>query len=121
MASRPKQPEPRPAPRLYLITPPIAEAGELAPALTDALASAEIAAVLLRLADSNERTLVDRVQALAPIAQNAGAALLLDGHVDLEARSGADGAHLDGIDKFSAALGATIFYWLIARRNRPDE
>jgi thiamine-phosphate pyrophosphorylase len=37
------------------------------------------------------------VKALAPIVQNAGAALLLDGHVELVARGGADGAHLTGI------------------------
>src|SRR5262249_21488832 len=36
--------------------------------------------------------------------QNAGAALLLDGHVDLVARAGADGAHLSGIKALEEAL-----------------
>jgi thiamine-phosphate pyrophosphorylase len=36
--------------------------------------------------------------------QDKGAALLLDGHPDLVARGGADGAHLAGIEAFNAAL-----------------
>ena len=105
MASREKQAEPRPAPRLYLITPIVADAAEFSPRLADALADAEVAAVLLRLAHGDERTLINRIKAIAPVAQNAGAALLIDGHADLVARGGADGAHLNGIDAFNAALG----------------
>src|SRR5205814_1785922 len=49
------------------------------------------------------------VKALAPAIQNAGAALLLDGqvldgHVELVARGGADGAHLSGIAALEDAL-----------------
>lgn len=36
--------------------------------------------------------------------QNKGAALLLDGHVELVARAGADGAHLTGLTAFTEAL-----------------
>jgi thiamine-phosphate pyrophosphorylase len=104
MASRPKQTEPRPAPRLYLITPPVGDANEFAPQLTAALASAEVAAVLLRLADGDERSLINRVKTLAPLAQDKGAAVLLDGHADLAARGGADGAHLAGPDALAAGL-----------------
>jgi thiamine-phosphate pyrophosphorylase len=104
MASRPKQAEPRPAPRLYLITPPVTDGGGFAATLTAALGAADIAAVLLRLADGDERSLINHVKALAPSAQGRGVALLLDGHPDLVARGGADGAHLTGIDAFSAAL-----------------
>ena len=103
MASREKQAQPRPTPRLYLITPIVGGAADFAPQLTDALAGADIAAVLFRLADSDERALINRIKALAPIAQDAGAAFLIDGHADLVARSGADGAHLTGIDEFNAA------------------
>jgi thiamine-phosphate pyrophosphorylase len=106
MASREKQAEPRPAPRLYLITPVVTDAGEFAPLLTDVLAAADIAAVLLRLAESDERALINGVKTIAPIAQHAGAALLIDGHPDLVARGGADGAHLTGIAAFNAALAA---------------
>ncbi|HVV78971.1 MAG TPA: thiamine phosphate synthase [Pseudolabrys sp.] len=104
MASRPKQAEPRPAPRLYLITPPVTDAAQFASELTAVLGAADIAAVLMRLADGDERTLINRVKALAPVVQDKGAALLLDGHPDLVARGGADGAHLAGIDAFNAAL-----------------
>src|SRR5215813_9646307 len=104
MASRPKHPEPRPAPRLYLMTPPMAEPSTFSKHLSSALDAGDIAAVLLRLADADERTLINCVKTLAPSIQNKGAALLLDGRADLVARGGADGAHLGGITDFTAAL-----------------
>jgi thiamine-phosphate pyrophosphorylase len=104
MASRPKQAEPRPAPRLYLITPPVTDAAQFASELTAVLGAADIAAVLMRLADGDERTQINRVKALAAVVQDKGAALLLDGYPDIVARGGADGAHLAGIEAFNAAL-----------------
>jgi thiamine-phosphate pyrophosphorylase len=62
--------------------------------------------VLLRLSPGDERTLTDRVKALAPLVQDHGVALLLDGAPDLVAGSGADGAHLTGIDALPAAVPA---------------
>jgi thiamine-phosphate pyrophosphorylase len=103
MASRPKQPNPRPAPRIYLVTPPLAEAASLTAGLRAALAAADVAAVLVRLAEADERTLINHAKALAPAVQDNGAALLLDGHPDLVARSAADGAHVSGVDVFAAA------------------
>jgi thiamine-phosphate pyrophosphorylase len=76
----------------------------LAGLLAEALSAADIAAVLLRLPDAEERRQVDHVKALAPAVQDKGTALLLDGHPHLAARAGADGAHLDGVDTFKAAL-----------------
>jgi thiamine-phosphate pyrophosphorylase len=104
MASRPKQAEPRPQTRLYLITPAIADAAAFAPQLAAALEAADIAAVLLRLASGDERALINRVKQLAPICQEHDAALLLEGHSDLVARGGADGAHLTGVQAFTEAL-----------------
>lgn len=104
MASRPKQAGPRPAPRLYLVTPPVADARAFSAQLAEALGAGDVAAVLLRLSEANERTQISRVKALVPVAQEKGAALLLDGYADLVARSGADGAHLSGIAAFTAAL-----------------
>lgn len=86
------------------MTPPIANAPTFSAQLASALDAGDIAAVLLRLAASDERTLINRVKALAPSVQDKGAALLLDGAVRLVARSGADGAHLSGIADFTAAL-----------------
>ena len=106
MASQRKPAEPRrPAPRLYLVTPPADDVARLADGLADALAAGDVAAVLLRLPDADERTLITGIKTLASIVQARDAALLLDGHPELVARSGADGAHLTGIEAFSAAVG----------------
>ena len=103
MASRAKSTGPRhEAPRLYLMAPQ--DSGGLAERLTESLAAADIAAVLLRLPDIDERGRVNRVKALAPMVQDKGAALLIDGHPELAARAGADGAHLGGIEAFRTAL-----------------
>ena len=72
--------------------------------LAAALAAGDVAAVLLRLAEGDERTQINRAKTLSPAVQDKGAALLLDGHADLVARAGADGAHLTGIAEFTAAL-----------------
>jgi thiamine-phosphate pyrophosphorylase len=102
LASKPAPP--RPLPRLYLATPPVDDPQALLGVLPDLLNAADIAAVLLRLKPSDPRTLISRIKALAPAIQDKGAALLLDGHVDLVARAGADGAHLSGLEAFEEAL-----------------
>ena len=104
MSSRPKQPEPRPAPRLYLVTPPVSDTQVFSGLLAAAMAADDVAAVLLRLAEADERTQINHAKALAPIVQDKDAALLLDGHVELVARAGADGVHATGIDVFSDAI-----------------
>jgi len=104
MASRPKQADPRPAPRLYLLTPRVEDASAFSAPLAAALAAGDVAAVLLRLAEADERTLINIAKTLAPVAQDKGVALLLDGHADLVARAGADGAHLTGMAEFGAAF-----------------
>ncbi|HEX8665976.1 MAG TPA: thiamine phosphate synthase [Beijerinckiaceae bacterium] len=90
---------PEPTARLYLVTPPIADADAFAPRLAEACAAGEVAAVLLRLEAADERTLTNRVKVLAPAAQDGGAAVLVSapGEVDLAAvaaRGGADGVHV---------------------------
>src|SRR6185437_12710182 len=99
-----KPASPRPVPRLYLVTPVVDDASALVSSLPGLLAGADIAAVLLRLAMTDQRTMIARIKTLAPAIQNAGAALLLDGHVELVARANADGAHLTGIAALEDAL-----------------
>jgi thiamine-phosphate pyrophosphorylase len=70
------------------------------------LAEADVAAVLVRLKETDPRSMISRVKALAPAIQGSGAALLLDGHADLVARSGADGAHLTGIEAMQEAMAS---------------
>jgi len=86
------------------VTPQAGDPDGLRDALAGALAAADVAAVLLRLAAADDRTLINRAKALAPAVQDQGAALVLDGHPEIVARAGADGAHLAGIDALNAAL-----------------
>jgi len=90
--------------RLYLVTPELGETAAFARDLDAVLGSADIAAVLLRLADADERALVNRAKAVAAAAQRRDVALLLDGRVEIVGRAAADGAHLTGIEAFTAAL-----------------
>lgn len=92
-----KPPPPRPAPRLYLATPVVDDPAALVAELPGLLASADVAAVLLRLKEADQRTMISRIKALAPPVQKTGAALLVDGHAELVARGGADGAHLSSL------------------------
>jgi len=93
--------------RLYLVTPPLGEAGaiaddSMASDLADALNTADIAAVLVRLEDGDEAALLERVKTLRILIQSNGAALLLDGHAGLVARAECDGVHLTGTDALKA-------------------
>jgi thiamine-phosphate pyrophosphorylase len=87
-----------PSARLYLVSPLIQDEEAFAPHLAEACAAGGIAAVLLRFAAADERTLVNHVKTLAPVAQEAGAAVIVtaEGETDLAAmalRGGADGVH----------------------------
>jgi thiamine-phosphate pyrophosphorylase len=96
----------RPRPRLYLFTPHIDDAASFADGLDAALTAGDVAAVLLRLRDADERTLVNRAKSIAAVVQRRDIALLLDGRPDIVGRTGADGAHLTGIAALQSALGA---------------
>ena len=102
MATKPVPP--RPAPRLYLATPEVDEPAQLVADLPGLLAAADIAAVLVRLRATDQRTMISRVKALVSIIQKAGAAVLIEGHAELVARAGADGAHLIGIAAMEDAM-----------------
>ena len=73
---------PRPVPRLYLATPVVDDPSSLIPGLPALLSADDVAAVLVRLAPTDQRTMIARIKALAPAIQNSGAALLIDGPVD---------------------------------------
>lgn len=113
MATRPKHPEPRPQPRLYLMTPRLSDAAAFAAPLEAALAEGNVAAVLLRLTDADERTQINRAKVLSAVAQQSGTALLIDGMPHLVARSGADGAHITGIEAVTAALASLKPDWIV--------
>jgi thiamine-phosphate pyrophosphorylase len=90
--------------RLYLVTPRLDDTTSFVRDVEAALDAADIAAVLLRLAESDERTLIGRAKAIASTVQRRDVALLLDGHPGIVARVDADGAHLSDIESFTAAL-----------------
>ena len=70
----------------------------------DAMAGADVAAVLLRLADADERSLINLVKEIAPAVQGRDVALILAERADLVARSGADGAHLGNVEALKEAV-----------------
>jgi thiamine-phosphate pyrophosphorylase len=94
----------RPLPRLYLATPEVDDPAPWLARLPQLLGQADVAAILVRLKPADQRTMISRIKALAPAIQDKGAALLIDGHVELVARAGADGAHLTGIEAMEEAL-----------------
>jgi thiamine-phosphate pyrophosphorylase len=96
----------RPRPRLYLVIPELEDTAALVAAMDRVLQAGDIAAVLLRLNDGDERTLIKRAKSVGSAVQSRDIALLLDGRPDLVARAGADGAHLTGIDALRGALPA---------------
>lgn len=94
----------RPQPRLYLVTPELDDAATFAAALDPVLAAGNVAAVLLRLKEGDERRLINRAKSVIAAVQRRDIALLLDGRPELAARAGADGAHLAGIEALRDAL-----------------
>jgi len=93
-----------PRQRLYLVTPAVSDPARFAGELEPALGAGDIAAILLCLADDGERALIERTKHIASVVQGREVALLLDNRPEIVARAGADGAHLSGVEKFSAAV-----------------
>ena len=93
-------------PRLYLVTPPLGDPTAFLRDLGAVLDAGDIAALLLRLEPADERALINRAKSVAAVVQRRDVALLLDGHHELAARAGADGAHLFGIAALTEAIGA---------------
>jgi len=98
MAKTPVVPE-RPPCRLYLITPPaIPDLAAFARDLEAALAAGDVAALQIRLKDSDDAAVLAAVAVLKPVAQARGVAVILNDRADLAARSGCDGVHLGQSD-----------------------
>jgi thiamine-phosphate pyrophosphorylase len=93
-------------PRLYLVTPAIEDPKPFLPDLEAALGAGDVAAVLLRLADADERGLINRAKTVAAAVQRRDVAMLLDNRPEIVGRAEADGAHIAGIEAFAAALSS---------------
>jgi len=90
---------PRPATRLYLVTPPaIPDLEAFAADLEAALGAGDVAALQVRLKPADEATIRACVQRLAPIARAHDVALILNDRPDLAADLGCDGVHVGQSD-----------------------
>jgi thiamine-phosphate pyrophosphorylase len=91
--------------RLYLITPPALPdpAGFAAGPLARALDAGDVGALQIRLKDLPEDALRRAIDAIRPVAQARGVAVILNDRADLAAESGCDGAHLGQGDGDHAA------------------
>ncbi len=93
-----------PRQRLYLVTPRVEDPASFAGEVDLALTAGDVAAVLLRLGDGDERKQIEAAKTIAAAVQRRDVALLIDGHAAIAARAGADGAHISGTEAFVAAL-----------------
>ena len=99
-----------PETRIYLEVPAAAldaeTLGSWAARLAAALDGGAVACVLLRAGAADEARLTAAVERLWPIAQDRGAAFLLEGQPALAARSGCDGVHLEAPTAVATARAA---------------
>ena len=90
--------------RLMLVTPPVADAEAMSFRLMQAFAGGDVAAVLLRLADGDDRSRIEAVKRLAGPVQSSNVALVVEGTALVATRGGADGVHLtDGPEAIAEA------------------
>lgn len=81
--------------RLMLVTPPVADAEAIAFRLMQAFAGGDVAAVLLRLGEGDDRSRIERVKRLSGPVQAANVALVVEASPLIATRGGADGVHLN--------------------------
>jgi len=85
--------------RLYLITPPrLDDLAAFGHTLAQTLDAGDVAALQIRLKDVADEIVCAAVDALAPIAQARGVAVILNDRPDLAARMGCDGVHVGQSD-----------------------
>ena len=95
--------------RLYLITPPrLDDLAAFGRDLAHALDAGDVAALQIRLKDVPDEIVRAAVDALAPIAQARGAAVILNDRPDLAAALGCDGVHVGQQDASYAEARKTM-------------
>jgi thiamine-phosphate pyrophosphorylase len=80
--------------RLYLITPPRLDPVPFSQTLAEALDAGDVGCLQIRLKDAPEDEIARAVDALFPVAQAYGVAVLLNDDARLAARLGLDGVHV---------------------------
>ena len=103
----------RPAPRLYLITPPQVELEAFVPKLEKTLQAGDIASLQIRLKQpdgtpADDGTIRRAVEVLCPLAQQHNVAVLLNDRPDLARDLGCDGVHIGQNDMGFAQARALL-------------
>ncbi|MGH6796686.1 MAG: thiamine phosphate synthase [Methylocella sp.] len=94
-------------PRLYLITPPLADWAPCSILFETAMAACDVACVLLRTSADDGGAKEKIVRALARLVQKHGVACLVADDLQWAIRANADGVHIDGSgERLDAALRA---------------
>ncbi|HEX3365415.1 thiamine phosphate synthase [Phenylobacterium sp.] len=95
--------------RLYLITPPrLDDLAAFGYVLAHALDAGDVAALQIRLKEAPDEVIAAAVDALIPIAQARGVAVILNDRPDLAARLGCDGVHVGQDDAPLAEARRTV-------------
>jgi thiamine-phosphate pyrophosphorylase len=90
------------------VTPAALDPKPFAAALAAACDSGDVAAVQLRLKDAGDDAIRRAAETLRPIAQDRGAAFILNDRPDLAAQTGCDGVHIGQSDASYAAARAAV-------------
>ncbi len=94
-------------PRLFLITPPVADGAAFAARLEEALKACDVACVLIRAAGRDQGENKKIVLALTPLAQARDVAVLVEDDPQFARRVKADGCHVrDAGEALERALAA---------------
>jgi thiamine-phosphate pyrophosphorylase len=95
-------------PRLYLITPLVADGPAFEPVLETALGACDIACVLLRTAPMDDAMRHRTLRLLAGVAQRHAAACLVESDVELVLGAGLDGVQMAATDPALEAALASL-------------
>lgn len=84
--------------RLYLVTPPAIDLATFPDRLAAALDAGDVAALQIRLKPADEATIRRAAEALLPVAQARGVAVLMNDFPALAVATGCDGVHVGQSD-----------------------
>jgi thiamine-phosphate pyrophosphorylase len=93
--------------RLYLVTPPALDLAVFPDTLARALDAGDVAALQIRLKELDDDELRRAIDALRPVAQTRGVAVILNDRPDLALSQGCDGAHV-GQDDTQAPVARAV-------------
>jgi len=96
--------------RLYLVTPPAIAVPAFTETLAAALDAGDVACLQIRLKDVDDDAIRRATEAILPVAQARGVAVLMNDRPDLAAETGCDGVHVGqedaGYEAARRAVGA---------------